>query len=468
MASLSRRGFMGTAMLAPGVAAAGAVGDGNADDTAALQEAAAQGGVLDLAPGTYRITKPVVLDTTKTGYTGVRGAQGTARIVMAGPGPAIRVVGGHEGTADPNSVAEHTWESERFPVLTGFEVVGAHAEADGIELLRTMQCVIDGVSIRECRYGIHLVMRNRNPIIANCHIYNCTDSGIFMDGCNLHQFNIVGNHISYCGHGGIRQFNGDVHNVQITGNDIEYNAGFDGISGEILLEAPDSGLISEYTIASNTIQARPEHLGSNIAVLGRDNDYTIGCFAITGNVLGSRNKNVYLRNAGRGFTITGNTIYTGKLMNLHLQHCENVLISGNSVQSSSARHGFGDANGIVLEDCAGCMVDANILRAAHAGSEEHGGDISLVRCRDTAVQSCQVFSPRFRGIYLEDCARCRIANNSVLAEQDPARMRAAIAVTGDCKNNMVLHNAVSRGTETCIAGCDGKHNVADGNLVMES
>ncbi len=343
-------------------------------------------------------------------------------------------------------------------------MVGAHAEADGIELLRTMQCLIDGVSIRACRYGIHLVVRNRNPIIANCHIYNCTDSGIFMDDCNLHQFNIVGNHISYCDHGGIRQFNGDVHNVQITGNDIEYNAGFDGMSGEILLEAPDAGLISEYTIASNTIQARPEHLGANIAVIGRDNDYTIGCFAITGNVLGSRNRNLYLRNAGRGFTVTGNTIYTGQLMNIHLQHCENVLVSGNSVQSSSARNDFCDANGILLEDCAGCMLNANLLRVAQGGSDERGGDIGLVRCRDVAVTSCQMFSPRFRGVYLEDCTRCRISNNTILTEDAP-RMLAAITAAGACNGNMILHNAVSRGTETCI-GCDGESNVVDGNLVV--
>ena len=46
----------------------GAVGDGIADDAAALQHTLDSGdGVLRLNKGTYRITQPLVLDLTKTG-----------------------------------------------------------------------------------------------------------------------------------------------------------------------------------------------------------------------------------------------------------------------------------------------------------------------------------------------------------------------------------------------------------------
>ena len=65
----------------------GAIGDGQADDTNALQHAVDDGdGVLELSKGTYRITRPIVLDSRQRGYLGVRGEQGTARIVMAGAG----------------------------------------------------------------------------------------------------------------------------------------------------------------------------------------------------------------------------------------------------------------------------------------------------------------------------------------------------------------------------------------------
>src|SRR5205085_11225813 len=55
-----------------------------------------------------------------------------------------------------------------------------------------------------CRHGIHLVKRDRNVIVADCHIYNNTGAGIFFDGVNLHQTNVHGNHISYCKQGGVR------------------------------------------------------------------------------------------------------------------------------------------------------------------------------------------------------------------------------------------------------------------------
>ena len=86
----------------------GAVGDGITDDTESLQHAIDSGdGVVRLNKGTYRITKPLILDLTKTGFGAVRGEGGSSRIVMAGAGPAIRVIGDHRGTASPGTVQRH-------------------------------------------------------------------------------------------------------------------------------------------------------------------------------------------------------------------------------------------------------------------------------------------------------------------------------------------------------------------------
>src|SRR5262245_2677973 len=135
----------------------GAVGDGAADDTAALQHAIDAGdGVLKLGKGTYRITRPLVLDLPKQGFGGAIGHAGTSRLAMDGPGPALRVVGDHRGTAVPASLSRQTLEKERFPNLTGFEIVGLHPLAVGIELTKTMQMTVAAVLIRNCRYGIHL------------------------------------------------------------------------------------------------------------------------------------------------------------------------------------------------------------------------------------------------------------------------------------------------------------------------
>src|SRR5438876_11125859 len=65
----------------------GARGDGQADDSAALQRAVESGvGSIRFPKGTYRLTRPVVIDLDRVGFTALVG-DGTARVVMAGAGP---------------------------------------------------------------------------------------------------------------------------------------------------------------------------------------------------------------------------------------------------------------------------------------------------------------------------------------------------------------------------------------------
>ena len=72
------------------------VGDGQADDTAALQKLVDGGGSVRLPKGRYRLTKTVMVDLAKLGAFGLS-SDGTATLVMAGPGPALKIVGTHAG-----------------------------------------------------------------------------------------------------------------------------------------------------------------------------------------------------------------------------------------------------------------------------------------------------------------------------------------------------------------------------------
>ena len=448
----------------------GAAGDGVADDTDALQHAVDEGdGVLELARGTYRIAKPVVLDTTQRGCLGVRGAQGSARIVMAGPGPALRVVGGHQGTADPDSVQAHTWDNERMPMLSGFEVLGGHPEADGIELVRTMQTIIRGVLVRKCRHGIRLAERNRNFILADSHIYDCSDTGLFLDNVNLHQTNIFGNHISYCRRAGIYQLNGDVHNVQITGNDIEYNFGHEANSGEIVLEVPESGLISEFTIANNTLQAKPEAHGANLLMIGRVDDvsYNISEISITGNVIGSREKSIFISGTALCVAITGNTIYGGFASNVHLKHCGGTVIGSNSIlPMGRTAYDSTPAGGVLLEDCKDCQVVGNILNDHSFGDESAGGSVTLRRCRDTSVLSCQIHRPKHRGVHLDQTHRCKVSDNTIVDGRGEATMLAAVDVTGGTAN-VIQNNTMSAGAQGAIR-CSEEQGMVLNNTVLNA
>src|SRR5690606_33833712 len=140
-------------------AAAEPVGDGQADDTAALQRQIDAGGGLQLPAGVYRLTKSLVVNLDDVGYWSIHGT-GVVRLVMEGAGPAIKIVGTHGGTAAPNTVKPEVWDRQRMPLVDGIEIVGRHEAACGIELTGTMQPTITRVTVRDCLHAIHVTGRN--------------------------------------------------------------------------------------------------------------------------------------------------------------------------------------------------------------------------------------------------------------------------------------------------------------------
>ena len=183
----------------------GATGDGTTDDSPALEHALKDGdGLLELPRGIYRLTRPLVVDLSKYSRFALHGSGGTAKILMAAPGPALALIGTHAATADPSGFKPSTWERERMPTVSQVEIQGAHPEADGIRLEGVMQPTLAGVLIREVRTGVYIHKRARNVLITHCHIYNNKGIGIHLDRVNLHQTIITGSHISYCRLGGIR------------------------------------------------------------------------------------------------------------------------------------------------------------------------------------------------------------------------------------------------------------------------
>lgn len=452
----------------------GAAADGKTDDTNALQHTIDAGdGVLELGKGTFRITRPLVLDLTKRGYAAVIGMGGTSRIVMAGPGPALQVLGDHRGTAMPQTFKPHTWERERFPNVTGVEILGEHPEAIGIQLRKTMQMTVSKVLIRNCRHGVHLVERNRNFLLCDSHIYDNAEYGLFLDQCNLHQINVTGNHISYNKKAGIKSLNGDVHNLQITGNDIEYNnhpgqdkspAG-EPTGAEIWFEATQ-GTISEVTIASNTIQATIEPGGANVRIHGSGVEAPFGSrlISITGNILGSQSRGIELVSTQRA-TITGNTIYGSADLSLLARHCSGLSMSGNTVAWQGLA-GDPPRDGIRLEDCSNGALTGLVTHRLSSGSVESGAAITLVRCADFAVDGCQIVDPLHRGVELQDCTRCRVAGNHIVDLRRSHSMQQAIRVLGNRSGNLIRHNSVSGSVGEPIVAADKAVTIVD-NYILD-
>ena len=419
----------------------GAVGDGAADDTDAIEHAVADGdGMLVLPRGDYRITRTIVVDLAASRRTGIDGSAGTARLIMAGPGPALLVRGGHGGTADPRGFAPEVWDRERMPVVRDLEITGTHPEADGIRLEGVMQPTVTGVLLRGLRHGIHVTRRARNLLVSHCHVYRNTGVGIFLDEANLHQVIVTGSHVSYCRLGGIRIVGGEIRNVQITGNDIEYNNNKSiGVAdadaeptAEIYVDCR-GGTIREGTIASNTIQATPSPGGANIRFLGGDTGLQAGMWTIVGNLVGSQEVNLHLRGC-LGLAISGNYLYSATRRTVLVERSRSITLGANVIGHNPD---YGDkelATGVRFEDCQDCVIDGLSIQDALAGRHtvagvepvEKAALVELVRSRRMTLVGSQLLEGTPVGLLVEDCHDTLVQGCTILDTRDPPRMRTAI------------------------------------------
>jgi len=373
------------------------------DETEAFQMLLAKSGTLLLPPGTHRITSPLEITLAQSHSVLIRPESGPATLIMDGPGPAIRIVGSHEGSAAPQTFEPGTW-NERMPLIEGIEIIGNHPEADGIELIRCVQPTLEKVVIRWCRHAVHLVERNRNVIISNCHFYENRGIGVFLDDVNLHQINVANSHISYNQAGGIVVIGGNVRNIQITGCDIEANMPENDqptTAANILLDV--SGFtddktrsIAEVAITGCTIQHSSNYSGKDFAQLapGGANVRFLGnatspidsvtisgnvigdaalCFdfvhtadlTITGNTLMAPNPDfLYFRDSAR-FVVQGNTFHPREFARpgrLVFERCADSVISNNIFRKLEAPDGV-----VVLQECSGLALGSNVLAQCSSG-----------------------------------------------------------------------------------------------------
>ncbi len=404
----------------------GAIGDGVADDTEAIQAAVELGwSGVKFDKGTYRITKTILVTLDDYGPVSLVG-DGTARIVMAGAGPAFRIVGTHGGTADPGSLKPEVLARQLMPVVDGLEIVGTHAEADGIEAKGTMQLTITRTNIRDCRHAIHLVGRNRNLIVSNCHLYKNRGAGIFYDAVNLHQSNITGCHISYNAGGGIVSRGGEVRNVQIAGCDLEANMATDPAkvapSANVELDSR-GGSIAEVAITGCTLQHTGKVAGSaNIHLIGPGDDPRVtsesgggrtreGNVTISANVFSDVRINIHIEHA-RGVTILGNTFWEGFDHDLLVEHSSNIAVTGN-VFDRNPRYALwqkeAPKQGVVFRSCADCTLSGVHIN----GVRDHAAALHVKDSRRFLITGCSILDSDGIGILLENVQQSRVGMNLI-------------------------------------------------------
>ena len=373
---------------------------------------------------------------------------------MAGAGPALHFIGTHEGTAAPDSFKPEVWENQRTPMVDGIEIVGAHAEADGIEATGTMQITLSRVVVRECRHAVHLTQRNRNVLISACHFYHNTGIGVFYDDVNLHQSNIAGSHISYNGGGGVVSRAGNVRNLHIGTCDIEGNHAKDGPpSANVELDSR-GGSIGEVAITGCTLQHTNKAPDSaNIRIIGSGTDPSLlrrggreftreGNVTISANVFSDVQVNIEIRHA-RGVTVTGNTFWEGFQHDLLVEDSSNIVVTGNN-------------------------FDRNPRYLVNGNDNAEKNGVVFLRC-DDSILSSNVISGVWKqraAVDIESCNRLHISHNSVL-DSDGAGIRLEKVTNSLISENLIRDDreADKRSKEPSLLILDSKDNVTGQNVL---
>jgi hypothetical protein len=422
-----------------------AVADGKTDATAALQQVVDSGaGYIRLPKGTYRITKPIVIDLAKYGFTSITG-DGVARIDMAGPGPALKFVGTHFKSADPQGFQQQVWDHERMPTVDGLAIVGAHPEAIGIEAVGTMQLTITRVHVRQALHAIHLVRHNRNIVITDCHLYENRGVGVLYDDVDLHQSNITGCHISYNAGGGIVSRAGNVRNIHITGCDIESNMSRQSpATANVLIDSAGSQYgTGEVAITGCTIQHNNPSPGSaNIRILGRSapardlNLVREGNITITGNVLSDVKVNLHLKDC-RGIAITGNTFWMGYEHDLLIEDCSNIVVGPNNFDRNP-RYDYGNTaqanNGVVIRGSVDCTLTG--LHITSVWRKPAG--LLIEDCRRFNVTGCTILDCDNAGLLVNNLKDSRISD-CLIRDDRPQAKSLSLQATGGA-GNMIVDN----------------------------
>lgn len=429
----------------------GAKGDGKTDDTQNIQKAI-ENGAVSFPKGTYRITESIKIDLQKTGPASLTG-DGTARIVMAGAGPALRFVGTHAGSADPKTLKPEVWERQRNPRVSGIEFMGAHPEADGIEATGTIQLTVSGCVMHKLRHGIRLVERNRNVLVSDCHIYENSGCGVFLDQVNLHQTNIVGSHISYNAGGGIVTRGGEVRNLHIGTCDIESNMSPGSPPTANVLIDCTGGSTAEVAISGCTIQhnskspgsANIRYIGAGITSAKDPKPSQEGHLTITGNVFSDVMVNVHLQGV-RGATITGNSFWEGFEHDVLLERCQAVVVGPNDFDRNPryvVNGNWGkERNGIVLRDCEDTKLEGLLVQ----GVWEKPSAILLERCKRTVVQNCSILDSDGVGLLLRDCEQIFVSGCVIRDDRPEKKPAHSLKVEGG-RENWISGNWLANGSE---------------------
>lgn len=424
----------------------GAKGDGKSDDTDAIQRAVDAGGAVEFPAGVYRLTRTVRVELSRVGPISLSGTS-AARIEMTGSGPAFHLVGTVKRSAAPADFPDDFWNAEGGVTVNGLSIVGRHEQAVGLRATRTMQLTIADCRFRQLLHGIHFTERNRNALIADCHVYDNRGAGIFVDRVDFHQLNLSACHISYNHGGGVVVRGGALRNLQIGTCDIEANVGPHAAPTANVLLDSTGGSIGEVEISGCTIQHYAGTPGfANIRFIGHStavpftSERRHGNLVVTGNMINDADINIHLDGV-RGAVLSGNTMHLAATHDVLIENSAQVVFS-NTVLDRHPRYnpdrttGRGPVQqGILIRNSEACTLSGIRINGGRAAAA-----IDIAGGRNFQISNCTVTGMEQGGIRLVDVHDSLLAANLVV--QADATF-AALEISGGSGN--LLHGNLVRG-----------------------
>ena len=332
---------------------------------AALDAVPAEGGVVQLPPGTFEITQPLVLSRGDVLLQGSGAATHIKNLNITGE-PALRV-------QHPDGAAvkkgEHLWRVQ----LANFRITGNPQSGHGIEAVLVEEIFLHGVTVSyHGGDGIRLDRCYEDPRVSDSLITYNKGTGLKLLGC--HDIVVCGNQFEE-NQDALHCFDG--YNLCLTGNCIDDHLGH--------------GVVIENTYGSVLSGNMIEECHGAAVILDRD------CYGdtISANVIAHNGSGVDLRDA-HGCAVSANTFTLMKTDALRIGPGSNrITVTGNNFSNSY-------------------IGDGQIKRAKN---DEAAAGLVLSGTSDIAISGNVFSSVRPKGFALEgDPSRRIVFSNNVLVD----------------------------------------------------
>lgn len=93
--------------------------------------------------------------------------------------------------------------------------------------------------------------------------------------------------------------------------------------------------------------------------------------------------------------------------------------------------------------------------------------MSIINCRETTVTGCQIFEPKYRGLYIAGSRNTRVSDNVVMERGEVREMLAAIEVTVGSRNTVIDGNLLGVGSQGDLIVAEGTATVGTNHPVVE-